>query len=297
MNGALTGATTIGMGGALTGATTIAMGGALTGATNIVMNGALTGATSVGMGGALTGVTTSAFSGEMTFSADDAKIKHTGTTKLTISSSGVRPVLIESVTFTGGEISTATTIAMNGALTGATTIGMGGALTGATTIGMSGALTGATSIGMGGALTGVTNLAVSGTISTPTTIAASSTITTSNFFVSHKSYGIKSGSISEYTGTTIASWHGVIKRTSQTFTNHAYKNYDITWSGRPVSLQYATIVASICGTSFTTAFRGLSVRVYSRSSTQFSLQVFNNYVSTNFGNIDIYICYIIIFQS
>jgi hypothetical protein len=255
----------------------------------------------------------------MAFSANNAAITHSGNTKLTISSSGT--VKIEAVTFTAGAISTATTIAMGGALTGATTIGMGGALTGATTIGMSGALTGATtigmggaltgattigmggaltgatSIGMGGALTGVTNLAVSGTISTPTTIAASSTITTSNFFVSHKSYGIKSGSISEYTGTTIASWHGVIKRTSQTFTNHAYKNYDITWSGRPVSLQYATIVASICGTSFTTAFRGLSVRVYSRSSTQFSLQVFNNYVSTNFGNIDIYICYIIIFQS
>jgi hypothetical protein len=271
--------------GAISTATTIAMGGSLTGATNIGMNGALTGATNIGMNGALTGVGTSAFSGEMTFSAAAAKITHSGGTSLTIKSTN-QEVLIEDVTFTDGAISDATSIAM------------GGSLTGATNIVMNGALTGATNIGMNGALTGVSNLAVSGTITTPTTIAASSTITTSSYFVAHKSFGIKTGAVAAYTGTTIASWHGVIKKAGQTFTgSHPFKNYDMTWAATPIALTQATIIASICDSSMTTARGGLSVRVYSRAATSFSLQVFADYTGVNFGTIDLYVCYIIIWQS
>jgi len=176
---------------------------------------------------------------------------------------------------------------------------MGGSLTGATNIVMNGALTGATNIGMSGTLTGVSNLAVSGTITTPTTIAASSTITTSSYFVAHKSFGIKTGAVAAYTGTTIASWHGVIKKAGQNFGGtHPYKNYVMTWTATPIALTQATIIASICDSSLTTPRRGLSVRVYSRAATSFSLQVFADYVSTDFGTfIEFNICYIIIWQS
>ena len=153
---------------------------------------------------------------------------------------------------------------------------------------------------MNGALTGVSNLAVSGTITTPTTIAASSTITTSSYFVAHKSFGIKTGAVAAYTGTTIASWHGVIKKVGQNFAGtHAFKNYDMTWNSPPIALTQATIVASICDSSFTTTTRrGLSVRVHSRAASSFSLQVFTDYTGDSFGTgITVHICYIIIWQS
>jgi hypothetical protein len=158
---------------------------------SVVFNGgALSGITTLAMGGTLSGVTTANISSDITLSgATTQAITQTGSGNLTISSTSAN-VVVESVTFTGAAISTASTIGMSGTLT---STGGGIALTSASaqTIAHTGGVGQDLTISSGGnvivdsvifnngALSGVTSLAISGALSGITTANISGDITMS----------------------------------------------------------------------------------------------------------------------
>jgi len=226
-------------------------------------------------------------------------------TALTIESTNGK-VNIEDVVFDGQAISAVTSIgvvsiALTGAITGATAVSSGtlaltGAITSVTSISaaslaLTGAITGATAVSAG-------SLASTAGITAATTIIASGDIKTTNMIHGASGFGIRGGVGFDNTRPsgnpetwTISHWHGQLEKTTP-WTSNQFRNYVVAWSSPPETFVTATISVSHCGEEGENPYP-LGVRVHTKATTQFQINVWNQGTST-LASKKFKVCYIII---